>query len=303
LGVIIATLGGITKGLTVSRANVRNVLLQSASRGVASIGQAFVILTAGIDLAVGGIALLAANLGAGLMTTAGVYNIVPTPFPPVAGLLIMLLAGLGVGAINGLFVSRVGMPALIVTLAVWRMTIGGSYQIAEANAIAGLPRGLASIGQGYVAGVPVPVLIFIAVAIVAYFVLYHTTYGRSVYCVGGNPLAAWLSGLNVVKVRFSVYAISGFLAALAAVLTVSRTLSASGQTLGGLELDSIAAVCIGGVNLSGGRGTLIGVVIGVLILGVISNGMNQMVIGPFYQDLIKGAIILSAVSIDFMRRR
>jgi len=300
---IVAILAGLTGGLTVSGQNINNVLLQSASRGLASVGQAFVILTAGIDVSVGGVALLAANLGAALMTTYGVYNIVPVPFPPAAGLLIMLLVGFGCGVGNGFFVSRVGVPSLIVTLSVWRMTFGGAYRIGGGHTITGLPRSLTYIGQGYFGGVPISVIVLIGVCVVAYFVLYHTTYGRSIYAIGSNSITAWLSGVNVTKVRFSVYAVSGLLAALAAIVTVSRTLTASLLTMEGLELDSIAAVCIGGVSLAGGRGTLIGVILGVIILGVINNGMNVMLVDPATQDLVKGAIILSAVGVDFMRRR
>jgi len=305
-GILIALVAGLaamTRGLTVSRENVTNIMLQSSARGMASIGQAFVILTGNIDIAVGGMALVSAVLGSAMMTSRLWQNIAGAPVPMGVGVLVMLLAGCGLGMFNALFVSRLRVPSLIVTLAMWRMSFGGAYQISAGNTIIELPRSLAFFGQGYIAGVPVSVIMFVAVAAVAYFILYHTTYGRSVYAVGGNPVSAWLSGITVPRVIFSVFVISGFLAALAAVITTSRCLTASMVTLKGLEIDSIAAVCIGGVSLFGGRGSLIGVIIGVIIIGVINNGMNVLGVEASFQELAKGAIILSAVTIDVIRRR
>ncbi|MCD6453363.1 MAG: ABC transporter permease [Dehalococcoidales bacterium] len=303
--VLIALIGGMgvaTHGLTSSRANMMNVLLQSAIRGIASVGQAFVILTAGIDLSVGGIGLCASILGS-LMMTGGWQNILGHPISVGLGILVMLLVGLGWGSLNGAAVSRIGMPALIVTLAIWQITKGAAFHMSSGRAIGELPQGLAFFGIGRVAGVPVPVIIFIAVCVVAYFILNHTTYGRSVYATGGNPVSAWLSGINVKKVLFSVYAISGFLAGLAGVIMTSRVMSTSMRTLEGLELDSIAAVVIGGASLVGGRGSLIGVVLGVLILGVINNGMSVMGADPATVGIVKGVIIFAAVAIDYLRRR
>jgi ribose/xylose/arabinose/galactoside ABC-type transport system permease subunit len=292
---IIAALGGLTKGLTLTIGNVSNVWLQSSIRGIVAIGQLFVILTAGIDLSVGGLALMAAILGAKIMTgTVG--------FPATA-IAAMMFLGLGIGAANGALVSRVPMPALIATLGMWRMTIGGSYLLSAGRGIRNLPEVYNFFGAGDVAGVPVPVIIFITVAVIAYFVLHYTSYGRSVYAVGGNPVSAWLSGIRVSNILFSVYCISGVLAALGGLIMSARVMSASMTTISGLELDAIAAVTIGGVSLAGGRGTLLGAVIGVLILGVINNGMNVFALDPAFQDLVKGAIIIVAVAIDYRRRR
>ncbi len=158
-------------------------------------------------------------------------------------------------------------------------------------------------GGGAVAGVPVIVIIFLAVAVVAYFVLNRTTFGRSIYAVGGNPLSAWLSGVRVQNVLLSSYAISGFLAGLAGFLIMSRLLSANMTAVVNLEMDSIAAVVIGGVSLRGGIGGVVGVVIGILILTVVQNGMVVVGVDAAYQQIVKGAIILLAVAIDYIRRR
>jgi len=293
--VIIAVMAGITRGATLTKANFSHILLHSSTRGIASIGQTLVILTAGIDVSVGGLALMCAILGASIMKGT-------TGFP-VGAIACALLLGLGIGAVNGSLVSRIGMPALIVTLGMWQVTRGGAYVICRGTTIRHLPEAMRFFGQGNVAGVPVPAIIFIAVAAVVYFVLYHTTFGKSIYAVGGNPVSAWLSGINVRNVYFMVYVISGFLAAIAGVILMSRMMTAGMNTVMGLELDSIAAVCIGGISLMGGRGTLIGAVIGVFIIGVINNGMNVFGINPAYYSIVKGAIIIGAVAADYIRRR
>ena len=299
---LIGVFSVLTKGLTSAAVNMMNVLLQSSNRGVAAVGQAFVMLTAGIDVSVGGIGLFCSVLGVLLMTKSSA-NIVGHPVSMYTGLLVMLLGGLGWGIVNGLAVSRIGMPALIVTLAMWQITAGLGFQISGGIAVGELPDSLAFLGSGTVAGVPVPVIIFVAVAVVAYFVLSHTTFGRFVYAVGGNPVAAWLTGIKVKNVLFTVYVISGFLAGLAGVMMTSRVMSASMKTLAGLEIDSIASVCVGGVSLAGGKGSLVGVILGALIIGVINNGMSVLGAGGAVQRILKGAIIFAAVAIDYWRRR
>jgi ribose transport system permease protein len=225
------------------------------------------------------------------------------PASPYAAVAAMLFLGLGIGIFNGWAVSRLRMPALIVTLAIWQMCRGGAYQMTRGWTILELPRSLTFFGQANITGVPVAVIIFIAVIAVSYLTLNHTSYGRSIYAVGGNPSSAWLSGLKVPNLILSVYGISGILAALAGLITLSRSMAGSMNTAMGLELDSIAAVVIGGVSLSGGRGNMIGVLLGVLTLGVINNGMNVYGLDPSLQNLVKGAIIFSAVAVDIFRRR
>jgi len=285
----------LTKGTTLRRENLVNIWLHSSVSGIVSVGQAFVILTSGIDLSVGGLALMIANLGASLMTGQ--------PTVPIWVLPTMLLVAVGVGAFNGSLVSRIGMPALIVTLAVWRINQGVSYAICHGLTIGNLPKGISYIGSGHIAGVPVPVVIFISVIMVAYFLLNNTNFGRQIYAVGGNRVSSWLSGINVKSRELSVYVISGFLAGLAGLVTMARVMSASMVTVSGLELDSIAGVVIGGISLMGGKGSIIGVVIGTMILGVISNGMTIFAVNPASQDMVKGGIILGAVAADYMRRR
>lgn len=302
LVVITAVLAAITKGKTVTPDNIKNIVLFSTPRGLAAIGQFFVILTAGIDLSVGGVSLMCVLFGARLMTLEPMKQIfVGRPFSMVEAIPLMLLLGLGVGAFNGLLVSRTRVPALIVTLGMWIMAKGAGLLITQGS-IYFLPEKLAFVGQGEVAGVPVPTLILIVLAIVAYFVLNHTVFGQSVYAVGSNPVATHLSGIKVANIQLPVYMISGVMAALAGLVVLARVLLATNYMMKGLELDSIAACVLGGVSLLGGRGNLVGVIIGVMIIGVINNGMTVMALDPTLQDLVRGAVIFAAVAIDSWRR-
>lgn len=300
---LIAVFGFASEGLTVTRVNMTNVLLQSSTRGVAAIGQAFVILTAGIDVSVGGMALFCVVLGMSMMTSEMYMNIIGFQASPYLGILAMIFGGIGWGAINGVSVSRIGMPALIVTLAVWQITTGFSFTVCQGRTVVFPPESMMFFGQGRILGVPVPIIIFISVAIVGYFVLSYTTYGRSVYAVGGNPVSAWLSGIDTKKILLSVYLISGALAGLAGVIMVGRTMSGCMRSMKGLEMDSIASATVGGCSLFGGRGSLIGVVIGALIIGVVNNSMSVLGAGPDAVNIVKGAIIFTAVAIDTVRRR
>jgi putative xylitol transport system permease protein len=299
---LVLIMGYLTGGSTLSLANTKNTLLLSSIRGIAAIGQAFVILTAGIDVSVGGIGMFCSVLGAGVMATNW-QNIIGHPLPWGLGALIMITAGLGWGAVNGTLVSRVGIPALISTLGLWQITTGVGLFVGKGHDIGWQPEGLAWWGSGTIGGVPVPTVIFIIVAVISYFVLTYTTYGRGVYATGSNPVTAWLSGVNVKMVLFSVYAIAGFLAGLASFGMVGRMMFASSRSLEGLEIDTIAAATVGGISLMGGRGTLMGVVLGTLIIGVVNNAITVLNADPSTAGIVKGAIIILAVVIDYARRR
>jgi ribose/xylose/arabinose/galactoside ABC-type transport system permease subunit len=300
---LMLVMGYVTKGATLSLANLRNNLLLTSITGIAAIGQGMVILTSGIDVSVGGNGMFCSLLGAGLMTTAPWSNYIGHPIPVALGALIMLVAGLGWGMVNGSLVAFVGIPALISTLGMWQVTNGVGVAVSHAHDIGYQPDALGFFGSGKILGVPVPVVIFIAVAVVVYFVLNHTTYGKSLYATGSNPVAAWLAGVNVKRILFSVYAVAGLLAGLAAFTMLGRMMFASSRSLEGLEIDSIAAATVGGISLMGGRGTIIGVILGTLIMGVITNGMTVLNADPSTEGIAKGAIIIVAVTIDYIRRR
>jgi len=298
---LIAVMAVLTQRAFLRPTNIRSLLLRSSIRGIAAVGQAFVMLSAGIDLSVGGVAILVSCLGASLMTESPRYA---AHLPVALGVLIMVLVGIGLGASNGVMVSRFRMSPLIVTLAMWQIGIGGAFQVTkQGETVHYLPESLAFFGKGNIGGVPVPIIIFVAAIVVGYLVLNHTSFGRSIYAVGGSEVTAMLSGIKVKNIRFLVYTICGLCAGIAGVIQLSRIMAADTMVLYGLEIDSIAAVVIGGVSLFGGRGSIIGVLLGVLILGVVGNGMNLLGLTIYMQWMVRGGVILIAVVIDSLRRR
>ncbi|MFC1956886.1 ABC transporter permease [Chloroflexota bacterium] len=302
---VIGMFSAVTKGLTSSRANMLNILEASSIRGVGAVGQSFVMLGGGIDVSIGGVGLASALTGAKLLTSNPflMAPFISEPVPIAVGLMVMMLVGIGFGTLNGLGASRAGVPALIVTLAMWEIGKGVGFRVSGGYSIPDLPEGMAFLGTGRFFGVPMLIIYFIVVVAISYFVLQHTTYGRNVYASGGNPLSAWLSGVNVKNIQTSVFMISGFMAGLAGVMMTSQVMAASARTLQGLEIDSIASAAVGGISLMGGRGSIIGTLVGVLIIGVINNGMSVMGADPAVQGIVRGVIIFTAVAIDFWRRR
>ncbi|MFC2024643.1 ABC transporter permease [Chloroflexota bacterium] len=300
--VLIAFFNIVTGGKVATAFNIKTIMLTSAVRGVISIGEAFVILSGNIDVSVGGLALFILNFGASLMTGTQAYQLVGHQVPVAAAIPLMLLAAVGIGIVNGSLVSRIGVSALVVTLAIWQITLAAAFQVSKGAPLRGFPPSLAFFGSGQVGGIYVPIIIFIVVSAVAYFVLNHTTFGHSVYAVGGNPTSAWISGIKVNKIVFTVFIISALLAGLGGLMLLSRVMIA-GQGISGLEIDAIAAVSIGGISLMGGRGNIIGVILGVMIIGVIDNGQNILLVPMGTQNIIKSAIIIIAVAVDYLRRR
>jgi ribose/xylose/arabinose/galactoside ABC-type transport system permease subunit len=281
------------------------VLVATSTTGIAAIGQAFVILTAGIDLSVAGVAFGTSALGGAIMTTQMWQNIIGYPAPIWQGIPAILALGVGFGAISGLLVSRVGVPGLIATLGIWQVAHGVGFQITKGFTLTRMVTPFKQFGQGFIpeGGFPVAGIIFIVVAIICYFIWEYTIYGKSVRATGGNPGTAYLAGVKVKNIQLSVYMISGMLAALGGIIRTSRVMSISYQSFPGMELDSIAAAVIGGMSLFGGKGNIIGVVLGALIIGVIANGMNILGADPFLEDTLLGVLVIVAVSIDYLRRR
>lgn len=277
-------------------ANITNVLRQIALYGVVSIGMTFVILTKGIDLSVGSI------IGVCAVTTALLLGL-GWPIPIV--LLAVLVVGTVMGVINGFGIALFGIPPFIMTLGMMVMGRGLALTLANGQPVSLGQRAMefSWLGRGMVAGVPVPVIVFIVAAAFAFFVLRYTAYGRQIFAVGSNSEAARLSGINVGFATFSVYVISGFLAALTALIFVSR-LTVGEPTAGtGIELEAIAITVIGGTSLFGGEGGIIGTIIGTAILAVLANVMNLVGISPFTQQIVKGAIIIVAVLYEMLRRQ
>jgi ribose transport system permease protein len=197
------------------------------------------------------------------------------------------------------------MPGLIATLGMWQVAHGIGFEITKGFTLTRMVDPFKQFGQGFVpeGGFPVAGIIFIVVAVICYLVWEYTVYGKSVRATGGNPSAAYLAGVKIKTMQLSAYMVSGMLAALGGIIRTSRVMSVSFQSFLGMELDSIASAVIGGISLMGGKGNIIGVVLGALIIGVLSNGMNILGADPFLEDTILGVLVIGAVSIDYIRRR
>jgi ribose transport system permease protein len=277
-----------------SQGNITNVLIQSSTNATIAAGMTFVILSGNIDLSVGSVLALSSVLGATFMADGG---------PIVIGVGIMLLGGIIAGGINGFTVSYLGFPAFIVTLATMWLFRGLAYVFTNGQAVTGLPKDFRILATGEVAGIPFIVLVMIAVYAVCYFLLSRTTFGRQVYAVGDNKEAARLSGVNVKRVVAAVFVICGLLAALGGVVLSSRLFS--GQPIAGItfELSAIAAVVIGGTSLSGGKGGILGTLVGAIFIATLINGLVILNVSSFWQQVIMGLVVLAAVGIDQYRKR
>jgi len=268
--------------------NLLNVALATSVTALLAAGQTFVIILAEIDLSVGAV------LGFSAAITALTLRHQST----VTAIIVGLLVGAGAGLVNGLLVTKTRMPSFIATLATMSVLGGLTLQLSQGNPIAVTDYDFQNIGQARLAGIPAPVWIMVLVFVGFGVLLARTRFGRYVYATGDNAEAARLSGIAVDRVKILAFVISGVLAALAGFI-VSARLSTAEPTAGtGLELEAIAAVIIGGTSLAGGRGDLVGTIVGALILGVIDNGMNLLDVSPFLQSVVKGLVILFAVLLD-----
>ncbi|OFS54295.1 ribose ABC transporter permease [Staphylococcus sp. HMSC064E03] len=271
--------------------NLLNLLRQISINGLIAFGMTFIILTGGIDLSVGSILALSSAFIA-LMITSGV--------DPIIALIIGVLIGFVLGAVNGLLVTKGNMAPFIATLATMTIFRGLTLVITDGNPITNLGDSylFQLFGKGYFIGIPVPAVTMIIVFVILLIILQKTTFGRHTYAIGGNEVAAKISGIKVNKIKILIYGISGLMSALAGGILTSRLNSAQPTAGTSYELDAIAAVVLGGTSLTGGKGRIVGTLIGVLIIGVLNNGLNLLDVSSFYQQVVKGVVILIAVLID-----
>ncbi|AYX84088.1 ribose ABC transporter permease [Staphylococcus sp. EG-SA-6] len=271
--------------------NLLNLLRQISINGLIAFGMTFIILTGGIDLSVGSILALSSAFIA-LMITSGV--------DPIIALIIGVLIGFVLGAVNGLLVTKGNMAPFIATLATMTIFRGLTLVITDGNPITNLGDSylFQLFGKGYFIGIPVPAVTMIIVFMILLIILQKTTFGRHTYAIGGNEVAAKISGIKVNKIKILIYGISGLMSALAGGILTSRLNSAQPTAGTSYELDAIAAVVLGGTSLTGGKGRIVGTLIGVLIIGVLNNGLNLLGVSSFYQQVVKGVVILIAVLID-----
>jgi len=291
--VIIAVTGSVEPNF-IAGSNLYLLSRQISFVAIVALGELFVILHGGIDLSVGSLMALAGMVAAYCMK-AGI--------DPSLAVLIGIAAGLAMGAVNGALISFGGIPPFIVTLGMLSFASGVVLGITKGWPITEIPPSFLPIAQGSFLGVPVPVWITLVLAAFAHVALTYTAFGRRTFALGGNEQATFLSGINVRKIKFALYMISAGCASLAGIVLVARFNSAQADTGKGWELDAIAAVVIGGASLSGGAGSVLGVVIGACIMGVIKNALVLMRVSSYWQTAIIGVIIVLAAVLDRAKRR
>jgi ribose transport system permease protein len=284
---------GSSEFLTAS--NLLNVALQTSIIAIVAIGMTFVIFTAGIDLSVGSMMALCGALAAGFAVRQG--------FDTYLSISIALGVGLFLGAINGLMVVKGGIPPFVATLSMLAIARGLTLVYTQGRPIAGLDERFIYWGTGQVLGIPLPVIIMIVVALIAHIITRYTPFGLHVYSTGGNEETTRLAGVSPGRIKLAVYMISGFLAALGGVLLTARLWSAQPNAAAGWELDAIAAPVIGGTSLFGGVGSIGGTIVGAFIIGVLGNGLNLMGVPSYYQQVIKGLVLILAVVVDLINKR
>ncbi|MFI5132029.1 MAG: ABC transporter permease [Chitinophagales bacterium] len=281
-------------------ANGLNVLKQVAVNICIATGMTLIVLTGGIDLSVGSVLALCGAFTAGLL-----QNGIAIPsadlfigFTILGAVLVSVIAGALLGLFNGFVITSFKVPPFVATLAMLTIARGFTMLYTGGHPISNLGSGFAFIGTGSIIGIPVPVWIATAVVLLAVFITQKTRLGRYIYAIGGNEIAAKLSGIRINRVKLMVYSIGAALAALGGVIVTSRLDSAQPNAGISYELDAIAAVVIGGTSLTGGKGSVWGTVIGAIIIGVLNNGLVLLNVSPFWQQVVKGGVILLAVVID-----
>lgn len=280
--------------------NGLNVLRQIAVNICIATGMTLVVLTAGIDLSVGSVLALCGAVTAGLLRNgiempAGNLFIGFTLLGAVMG---GIMLGTVLGWFSGFAITRFNVPPFVATLSMLTIARGFTMLYTKGHPISNLGKDFAFIGAGSLLGIPVPVWIAAIVVLAAVFITRKTKIGRYIYAIGGNEEAAKLSGINISQVKMKVYAMAGALAALGGIIVTARLDSAQPNAGTSYELDAIAAVVIGGTSLSGGKGSVWGTVMGAIIIGVLNNGLVLLNVSPFWQQVVKGAVILLAVIID-----
>lgn len=303
IGIIIALLAMFifltvfptTRSTFLTPKNMFNILRQNASNLFLATGMTMVIILGGIDLSVGSVIALSGVVAAGCVVNFGL--------PEVVGFIAAIAVGALVGLFNGFIICKTDIPPFIVTLASMNITKGIALVLTGGAPIRCMTDAFKFPGAGYVGPVPTPVILMFVIFVIAALMINKTQLGRHIYAVGGNVQAAKFSGINVQKVKFIVYSYTGLMAGIAGVIIASRLYSGQPTAGDGAEMDAIASVVVGGTSMSGGSGRIGGTLIGVLIIGVLNNGLNLMGVDSNFQYIVKGFVILLAVYVDFLRNK
>jgi ribose transport system permease protein len=274
--------------------NLRTLIRQISFAGISAVGLMFVMIGGGIDLSIGSQIVFGNVLLAIMM--------VDWKLPPAVAIPLILLVGTGLGMFNGFLCIKLNIHPLIITLGTSAIFKGIGYIINQSRNIMGFPDSFRWFGQGYVWEIPVPVIVMILVALLGAFVLTKTYFGRQIFALGGNEEAARLAGVNIKRTKVILFMISGFVSAITTVLLLSRVFAGQTITGQGLEFDCLTAALLGGVSFKGGEGTVFGLMVGMLIIGVLNNAMQLATFPDFSQQVVKGAVLLIAVAFDVYQK-
>jgi ribose transport system permease protein len=274
--------------------NLRTLIRQVSFAGISAVGLMFVMISGGIDLSIGSQIVFSNVLLAIMM--------VEWKLPPGVAIPLILLVGTGLGAINGLLCVRLKIHPLIITLGTSAIFKGMGYIINRSRNIMGFPDSFRWFGQGYVLGIPVPIIVMVVVALIGSFILTKTYFGRQVFALGGNEEAARLAGVNISRMKVLLFMICGFISSITTVLLLSRVFAGQTITGQGLEFDCLTAALLGGVSFKGGEGSIFGLMVGIIIIGVLNNAMQLAQFPDFSQTVVKGAVLLIAVAFDVYQK-
>jgi ribose/xylose/arabinose/galactoside ABC-type transport system permease subunit len=274
--------------------NLRTLIRQISFAGISAVGLMFVMISGGIDLSIGSQIVFGNVLLAIMM--------VDWKLQPAVAIPLILLFGTGLGAINGLLCIKLNIHPLIITLGTSAIFKGLGYIINRSRNIMGFPDSFRWFGQGYVWGIPVPVIVMILVALIGAFILTKTYFGRQIFALGGNEEAARLAGVNITRMKVLLFMICGFVSSITTVLLLSRVFAGQTITGQGLEFDCLTAALLGGVSFKGGEGSVFGLMVGMLIIGVLNNAMQLATFPDFSQTVVKGTVLLIAVAFDVYQK-
>lgn len=292
--VIILVFQALTEGKYLSQANLINILIAMAVVGLVTIGESFLLITGKVDLSPGSVAAFSGVLAAILLNYGlSMYLVIP----------IVLLLGMGIGALNALLVNKLKLEAFIATLATMSIFRGMAYIICGGKAVFLTDKSFLTFGAGRLLGVPIPVIIFVIIFAIFMVVLSRTRFGRNVYMIGGNAVASRLTGINSEKMLLKLFMMTSALAALGGCIMSARMSSGQPMSCEGLEFDAVTAAVLGGVAMSGGIGSLSGALIGLFIMQGFNNGLMMLNVPSFWQTVSRGLLLIAALSFDFLRNR
>jgi ribose transport system permease protein len=293
--IVVAITFAILNPRFVSVINITNIGLQMSINMIIAVAMTFVIVSGGLDLAVGSIGIMSGCL-VGVMLGG-------TDIPIILVILIGLASGVAAGLINGVVIAKLGVPPFVTTLGMMNIARGVALIVTQGYIISGFPKAFNQIGIGFFLGIPFPVYVMVVIIIIGHILMAKTEFGLNTYAIGGNARAARLAGLKIDAVTIKIYVLSGLLSAVSGILLTARVISAQPALMSTTNLEVIAAVFVGGTSMGGGRGSIPQTIIGAVFMAILFNGLNLIGVGYEWQVVVIGIILIIAVALDMRSRR